>query len=302
MAYPLEANPLKHYYTTRRGSILGIVLHVTAGAQDLGMVGQDGSAASTIAYSQKTDRPSSYHGIVDSDSVTDTLPDSYTAFGAVGYNSRCLHLEIANLDAVWAGKPARWVEATLRNAAAWCAPRVARYGLPLRLADKASVDAALATGRPFGFTYHAWLDPTRRRDPGRDFPWQQFAGYLITPALAQSLEDDMPYTRAELEQFTHNGVLQALGDPQVRQRLEDTVWLDRTVGRGGVDTSAIQELADVKTLVLALTAQVAALAGQQTTVDVDEAEIARTLVASLPTELAAKVADELAVRLGRGGA
>jgi N-acetylmuramoyl-L-alanine amidase len=193
MAYPLELNPARHYYPTRRGPILGIVLHVTAGAQDLDMVGDDGSAWSTIRYSQATDRPSSYHGIVDSDTIVDTLPDSFTAFGATGYNSRCLHLEIANLDATWVGKPAAWVDATLRNAAAWCRPRVARYGLPARLSSKTQVDAALAAGRPFGFTYHSWLDPARRRDPGKDFPWQQFAGYLTPSIQALKLEDDVPY-------------------------------------------------------------------------------------------------------------
>lgn len=34
MSFPLLANPNRHYYTTRRGRILGIVLHITAGLED----------------------------------------------------------------------------------------------------------------------------------------------------------------------------------------------------------------------------------------------------------------------------
>ena len=176
MSFPLLANPNRHYYTSRRGKILGIVLHVTAGLEDF--TPPDSGAEATIRYGLSNSRPASWHGIVDSDSVIDCLPDAYTAFHVVGYNSHTLGLEIANRDARWAGKPQRWVDATIANAAAWCRPRVAKYGLPVNLADKAEVDRCIRAGRPFGFTYHRYLDPTRRIDPGRDFPWQQFAAHL----------------------------------------------------------------------------------------------------------------------------
>ena len=194
MPYPLELNPHRHYYPTRKGRILGIVLHVTAGAEDTGMVGPDGSAEGTIRYGQTTDRAASWHGIVDTDTVVDCLPDHYTAFHCKGVNAAGLGLEIANRDAKWAGKPARWVDATLANAAAWCAPRVARYGLPVRLATAAEVEAAIAAGRPFGFTYHSRMDPSRRVDPGADFPWARFAQLLTTTPTAPAQEDDMAVT------------------------------------------------------------------------------------------------------------
>ena len=178
MSYALTANPHRHYYTSRRGKILGIVLHVTAGLEDF--TPPDLGAESTIRYGLANARPASWHGIVDSDSVIDCLPDSYTAFHVVGYNSHTLGLEIANRDAKWAGKPQWWVDATIANAAAWCRPRVAKYGLPVALASRAEVDRAIKAGRPFGFTYHSYLDPTRRIDPGRDFPWQTFAAHLTT--------------------------------------------------------------------------------------------------------------------------
>ena len=182
MSFPLLANPNRHYYTTRRGRILGIVLHVTAGLEDF--TPPDLGAESTIRYGLANARPASWHGIVDSDSVIDCLPDSYTAFHAIGYNSHTLGLEIANRDAKWAGKPQRWVDATIANAADWCRPRVAKYGLPVALASRAEVDRAIKAGRPFGFSYHSYLDPTRRIDPGRDFPWQQFAAHLTAPVTS----------------------------------------------------------------------------------------------------------------------
>ncbi len=176
MSYALTANPRHHYYTSRRGKILGIVLHVTAGLEDF--TPPDSGAEATIRYGLSNSRPASWHGIVDSDSVIDCLPDSYTAFHVIGYNSQTLGLEIANANARWAGKPQWWVDATIANAAAWCRPRVAKYGLPVNLADKAEVDRCIRAGRPFGFTYHRYLDPTRRIDPGFDFPWHRFEAFV----------------------------------------------------------------------------------------------------------------------------
>ena len=176
MAYPLLANPNRHFYATRRGSILGIVLHVTAGLEDF--TPPDDGAEATVRYGLANKRAASWHGIVDSDSIIDCLPDSYTAFHVVGYNSRTLGLEMANANARWTGKPEPWVGNTLRNAAQWCRPRVAKYGLPVRLATRAEVDRAITAGRPFGFAYHSALDPKRRIDPGKDFPWDRFAGFL----------------------------------------------------------------------------------------------------------------------------
>ena len=170
--YPLLGNG--KYYTSRRGKILGIVLHVTAGAQDLGMVGTDNSAANTIRYGQTTTRAASWHAISDTDSAIYCLPDTYTAFHVRNYNAHTLGLEICNADARWDNKPEAWIDATLRNSADICRNWARKYGLPLTLVDKRGVDSAIANGRKFGFTYHSYLDPSRRVDPGRTFPWHRF--------------------------------------------------------------------------------------------------------------------------------
>lgn len=187
--------PSGMYYETRRtptGKVLGIVLHVTAGLQDLDMVGVDDSAEATNRWGASKDRgKASWHVCTDSDTIAPALPDTYTAWHVVGYNSTTWGLEISNQDARWDNKPKAWVEATLRNAARAAAPIVKKYGLPLTLATKAEVDKAIAANKPFGFSYHMWLNPENRRDPGTTFPWSQFITY-VRAELAGGSEDNMP--------------------------------------------------------------------------------------------------------------
>jgi peptidoglycan hydrolase-like protein with peptidoglycan-binding domain len=160
------------YPTRRNGGVLGIVLHVTAGLQDLDLVGVDGSAEGTARWA--IGREVSWHVGVDSDSIRPTLPAYCTAWHAKGYNSRTVGIEISNLDARWDNKPAEWVTRTLRNAAKAAAAYVDEFNLPLVLATKAQVDSATAANRKFGFTYHSILDPGMRVDPGKTFPWTRF--------------------------------------------------------------------------------------------------------------------------------
>ncbi len=234
MAYPLLANPRRHYYTTRTGRILGIVLHVTAGLEDHTL--PDRGAESAIAYGQRNTRPASWHGIVDSDSIIDCLPDNYTAFHVVGYNSRTLGLEIANADAKWTGKPSAWVDRTIRNAAAWCRPRAARYGLPIQLANKQQVDAAIRAGRPFGFSYHMWLNPDTRIDPGKDFPWAKFERYLRDGVSGMAALAPVPPPGVKVigdSRFTVDGIADA-ATIKAWQRIwgvdPDGLWGPQTVG------------------------------------------------------------------------
>lgn len=172
-AFPLLSNPAKHFYTTRNGGTQVIVLHVTAGLQDLDMAGADQSAEGTNRYGATTDRPASWHTCVDSDTIAPALPDTYTAFHCKGYNSRSLGLEISNADARWDNKPRGWTAATLKNAAKVCWEWEKKYGIPRRLLTKAQVDSGAK-----GYTFHSFLDPARRRDPGTTFPWDQFTSYL----------------------------------------------------------------------------------------------------------------------------
>lgn len=187
--YPLLANPRRYFYTQRQGPIRFGCIHITAGIDDYD--GADGSAESAIRYGQTCTRPASWTGIVDSDTIQDCLPDHYVAFaqGISGspfsYNTHGIGLEIGKRTTDWRepATPAEWTEKTLRNAAIWWAPRVARYGLQIRFVTLRELNADLAAGRPSGFIEHHEIDPRNRSDAGlhrgiETFPRAQFLRYL----------------------------------------------------------------------------------------------------------------------------
>lgn len=173
MNYALLSNPKTNYYSFRRKRTRLIVVHVTAGIEDLDMLGLDVSAQKTNHYGATTSRSASWHSCVDSDSIEPALPENYTAFHCQGYNSMSLGLEICNTDARWDNKSPEWTEATLLNAAKVCLGWEKRYGIPRVLLTKEEVDAG-----KWGYSYHMFLDPTRRRDPGVTFPWEYFVSIL----------------------------------------------------------------------------------------------------------------------------
>lgn len=199
--YPTSASdfrliPAGKFYTTRKGGpCLGIVLHITAGLQDTGMVGTDGSAEGVAKWAASGAAQVSWHVGVDSDSIVPCLPSTYTAWHAKGYNSRTFGIEISKRDVDWSDMPAAWVTATLKNAARALAPIVVEYGLPLALRTKAQVDAAIAANQPFGFVYHSTTSAGTRSDPGKNFPIGRLFDLIraeINPAPTSPQEDDMP--------------------------------------------------------------------------------------------------------------
>lgn len=168
-----------HFYDSRLGSVLAIVLHITAGLE--GNAGRaDHSAEGTARYAATTDRPVSWHSGSDTDSLVKLLPASYTAFQCRGYNSRTYGHEISKRDTDWAGADPSWVTLTLSRAADHLGDVARALGVPFRHASKAELDHAIATGGgPVGFVYHWQLDPTRRTDPGKfrghdTFPMDRF--------------------------------------------------------------------------------------------------------------------------------
>jgi hypothetical protein len=162
-----------HFYPTRREPVLAIVVHATAGSEDLDAL-DDQSAEAVTAYAASTEREVSWHSGNDSDSWVDLLPAGYTAWHATAYNSCTYGHEISKLTMDWRAMPSVWVLRTLEIAALGTPAnpgglrRVALdLGIPLRWATRAELDHARATGGPpVGFISHHEIQPADRLDPG----------------------------------------------------------------------------------------------------------------------------------------
>lgn len=171
------------WYPSRRDPLDVIVMHITAGLEDLD--GADASAERTARYAATTTRKVSWHAGVDSDSFLHLLPASYTAWHCQGFNSESYGVEISKATTRWTGMPPAWVDRTLANTAALLAPIVKQYDIPLRRLTRAQV---LAGGR--GFAAHADLDPERRSDPGADFPWARLFALIAEINNPPSVQED----------------------------------------------------------------------------------------------------------------
>jgi hypothetical protein len=176
-----------NWYSKRRTPLRVIVIHITASLEDLDAA--DASAERTARYAATTDRKVSWHSGSDSDSFLRLLPAEFTAWHVEGFNSETYGHEISKATTKWAGMPSAWVDRTLANAAACLRPVAARHKIPLRLLTREQVQAGA-----YGFAAHSTLDPARRTDPGRDFPWSRLFALMeddVTPQQMQELKDEV---------------------------------------------------------------------------------------------------------------
>lgn len=188
---PRDEGGFGNYYANRgefADNILGIVLHITAGVTDT--VAPDYSAESTNSYGRTTNVAASWTGLVDSDSIINSLHPKRVAWvhGVQGYNFNrpLMGLEIGKRTSDWRNHPQQWVDNTLKNAAAYCAPYVIRYNIPLRLIqNRDEVQRLINNRQPVGFTEHYILTGTSNRNDagyvqgiGTTFPWERFFYFL----------------------------------------------------------------------------------------------------------------------------
>ena len=166
------------WYETRVSAVQAIVIHTPQTLEDF--TAPYDEAERVAAYGATTTR-ASWHDTIDADSIIPMLPPTYTAWQVRGYNSSTVGMEIGAKATSWARAPKAWVTGVLTNAAVRGAQHAARFDIPPVFLTKAQVDAGEK-----GFTGHRQLDPTRRTDPGADFPWDRFLNLV-----RQQLENDM---------------------------------------------------------------------------------------------------------------
>lgn len=111
--------------------------------------------------------PSSYHCLIDPDTILVTLSDQAVAFHIVGLNTAALGLSFTTKAHVWGQNPSA-DRAMLERAAQKARQWMNRYNIPLRWLSRAEA----RDGRSKGFVRHSTADPDRRSDPGRNFPAQ----------------------------------------------------------------------------------------------------------------------------------
>jgi hypothetical protein len=212
------------WYTTRAKPVRLIVIHTAENLPDFD--GSDSGAEAVAAYGASTTR-ASWHSTVDSDSTIRMLPDGFTAWHVRGYTSESLGIELATQAAKWPTAPAAWTTRILNRAADVVAQWCLTHDLPPVLLDAADV----AAGKK-GITGHHVLDPTRRTDPGPEFPWTRFIN-LVTERLTMAVP---AYAKPSVDKALAAGVFSSSTNIEGGVTAYDlAVFLDRA---GAFDSAA----------------------------------------------------------------
>lgn len=165
------------WYTTRNACQHGIagphliVLHTAENMPDFSP--PDNGAENVAKYGASTTR-ASWHITLDSDSVIDMLPLSYTAWHVRSYNRCSVGIEIATKANSWVGADPGWREKVYDQVADTLVRVSDETGIPLIHRP------TLADAGRWGITGHNVLDPTRRTDPGQAFPFAWIVQMAVT--------------------------------------------------------------------------------------------------------------------------
>lgn len=153
-----------HGYPGRSRAVRLVVIHTSESVFDT--EGEDTGAENVARYLSRVARAASYHAICDRDSQVALLPFGHTAFGARNYNGNAIHIAVAGQASKWPTLSDEERDAILDNLVPLVREALDFADLPaVRLRDSE------ARGGGRGITSHAALDPSRRSDPGAEFPW-----------------------------------------------------------------------------------------------------------------------------------
>ncbi|XTZ17038.1 N-acetylmuramoyl-L-alanine amidase [Micromonospora echinospora] len=265
----------RNSYSDRDSKKFGVAIHNTS---------NDASAEGEASYATRRTDGISAHFYADADSVVQSL-DTRARAGHAGSqegNEHAIAVEITGVNA-WSRQ--QWLQRVAWDRLAQVLAAVCReYDIAPRRATVAEMEANPKVRAFYGHDDMrlAW-GGTTHTDPGHNFPWDHLLA-KVARALAEETEDEM--TPAQF--------LAILKDPAVAKQMRALPW--QYVG-GGIPAgkSTLNVLSEVHTR----------LTGEQPD-PVDEAEIVagvlagldpKTIAAAIPSDLAARVADELATRL-----
>lgn len=164
----------KQYTYPRRGggyTAPQIVLHTYEAPYTRSLLG-------AATWLTQRDTPGSYHALAGARSTKDVLqlaPWSYETWHCVPSNNWSIGISAVAYAADWNKIPASARENLVKsmayaaaNAAKWLKQHHGRVVQP-RLLTRAQ-----AMRKESGFVYHGTMDPGRRTDPGKNFPWSMF--------------------------------------------------------------------------------------------------------------------------------
>lgn len=151
-----------------------IVVHTAESPADV--VGPDTGAENVANFIRNRRDYGSYHRLADSDSRINMVDFSKAAYGdGTGSNEFGIHISAAIQAAQWSKMSLQWREGCIKQLAQ-CAAEAALWikktqgvTVPARMITKAESDRGVP-----GFISHARRDPSRRSDPGANFPWEFF--------------------------------------------------------------------------------------------------------------------------------
>lgn len=174
-AYLIDHPPRQRQFRDRGTTASGVlVIHTAENLPD--WVGEDSGAEGVARFIQGRSDFGSYHFLADSDSLVHLIPLEKQAYGdGTGSNPHAIHISAATRTTAWSQMSRERRRGFLLNMAR-AAHRASSYveklhgvRIPARRVSRAE-----STDRKEGFISHAERDPSRRSDPGKDFPWDEF--------------------------------------------------------------------------------------------------------------------------------